>query len=503
MRRNLCSVVLLLTGGFQASAGAGRAAESSVAVERDLSASLGGTAEEWLGEGNDLRFELEHVIVAGKKGNFAEARRDLERIAGMAEKRGSRRTWLEAMKWWVKFTFQEDPTADISPVMESLVERVRDWTMPGEEIGLFALWAELLRDGGQWMMAVKAQDRATQLALDMGRVPRALEAFLEMAKLCRQAGHGWRLRQVWVRIDQVLKERPVALSGSLQAALGAERAAGADLMAAAFAGGNRAEGVDLQPSDSRVLVSAPDREVGRTRFILTNASPFTVEGTLRISPEKSSVTSWETGESGAYVIIGKVAEDSGEAVNGQRRLRLLPGQQMPVFVERGPEGGEEEVSVEWTDGTRKQTAAGHFYFSAGLPAASVVNLGEFRLQAGWSVPLYHEIYYRGSNVHTENVRVTASEACRLEIFDCDTGRLLAVDADGDGYFTSPGDRVLEDADGDHMPDLQVGDRARALEIFAWPAGPVGGEGIIISASLREPGTAGEWREDARNPVTGG
>lgn len=190
MRRDLCCTLFLLTGGLLASVEAGRASGSSV-PERTIS-ELGGTAEEWLGEGNDLRFELEHVIVAGKKGNLAEARRDLERIAATAEKRGSRRTWLEAEKWWVKFTFQDDPAADFSPVMESLVERVRDWSMPGEEIGLFAMWADLLRDGGQWMMAVKAQDRATQLALDLGRVPRALEAFLEMARLCRQAGHSWR-----------------------------------------------------------------------------------------------------------------------------------------------------------------------------------------------------------------------------------------------------------------------------------------------------------------------
>ncbi|RYD24944.1 MAG: hypothetical protein EOP86_27965, partial [Verrucomicrobiaceae bacterium] len=214
--RRIC-FTLLLTGAFGLSMPASHAADAPV----DLSA-LGGTAEEWLGEGNDLRFELAHVIQNGKKGNLAEARRDLERIAGIAESRGSRRTWLEAEKWWVKFTFQEDSSVDISPAMEDLLARVREWSMPGEEISLFAMWADLLRDGGQWLMAVKAQDRATQIALDLNRVPRALEAFLQMARLCRREKHGWRLKQVWVRIDQVLKERPVELSDSLQAALRTE-----------------------------------------------------------------------------------------------------------------------------------------------------------------------------------------------------------------------------------------------------------------------------------------
>lgn len=492
--RRIC-FILLCGGALQASVRTGRAAESAV----DLS-DLSGTSEEWLGEGNDLKFELAHVILSGKKGNLAEARRDLERIAALAEARSSRRTWLEAEKWWVKFTFQEDPSADISPAMEDLLARVREWQMGGEEIGLFAMWADLLRDSGQWMMAVKAQDRVTQIALDMGRVPRALEAFLEMARLCRQAGHGWRLRQVWVRIDQVLKERPVSLPAAQQVALERERAAGAELLAQVGAGGALVEGVDLQPSDSQVLVSAPDREVGRTRFVLTNASPFTVQGTLKISPEpgQAVVTSWETGESGAYVTIGK-----GEGVSGERSLRLLPGQQMPVFVERAAGGAEvEKVTVAWSDGQQTRTACGQFYFDDSRPLASVVNAGAFQLQAGWSVPLYHEIYYRGSRLHTENLKVTSSAPCRLEIFDYDTGRLLAVDAEGDGSFGSPGDRLLEDADGDKMPDLQVGDRARALEIFVWPARPVEG-GITVTAGLKDPSAAGEWREDALNKVTSG
>lgn len=457
---------------------------------------IGGTVEEWLGEGNDLKLELAHAVAAGKKGNTAEARRDLARIALEAESRSSRRTWLEAQKWWVRFTLKEDPSmevSDVSPALEDLLSRTREWGLPMEEIGVFALWADLWEENGQWMMALKAHDRATQIALDSGRVARALEAFLEMAKLCRHAQHGWRLRQVWVRIDQVLKERPVVLAERLSAALEKERTAGASLMAG-LPEATLIEGVDLQPSKSQVMVSAPDREVGRTRFVLTNASPFTVQGTLKISPDRSVVTCWETGESGAYVTVGK-----GETVGGSRSLRLLPGQQMPIFVERGPDGGEEKVIVSWTDGTETQSATGQFYFRNGQPATSFVNAGVFRLQAGWSVPIYHEIYHRGTRMHTENLRLAASAECRLEIYDHDTGRLLAVDADGDGAYNSPGDRVLEDADGDGTPDIQVGDRARALEIFAWPAASSGPR-LSITAGLRDASASDDWRDDASNEI---
>ena len=113
----------------------------------------------------------------------------------------------------------------------------------------------------------------------------------------------------------------------------------------------------------------------------------------------------------------------------------------------------------------------------------MVNAGVFQLNAGWSIPLYHEIYHRGTRARVQNLAVSASAACRLEIFDHDTGRLLAVDANGDGSYFSPGDRVLEDADRDGWPDLVIGDRARALEICAWPLG-VTGAGITVRAGLR-------------------
>ena len=141
------------------------------------------------------------------------------------------------------------------------------------------------------------------------------------------------------------------------------------------------------------------------------------------------------------------------------------------------------MEVVWQGEGAAVKSLGTFYFSKGLPTSSVVNVGVFHLHAGWCIPLYHEIYHRGNQVHLQNLQVTASAGCRLELFDHDTKRMLAVDADGDGYYRSPGDQVLDDADHDGWPDLAIGDEARSIEIYAWPLGNTG-SGITVKVGLR-------------------
>ena len=458
---------------------------SGVARGVDLPAATAvNRGEGWLGEGSDLGLELAHVVAAGKKGNPGQARRDLELIAAEAEARGLKEVWIQAQQAWIRFTLADQPEADLSPAVEQVLRRAQEWGLAAEEIEIYALWAETLKSQGQWLMAWKAQDRTTQLALDAGRVTRALEAFLEMARLCRTAGHGGRLQQVWVRIDQVRGTRPATLPQALSDALTEEREAGAALLAQAGPAGRPAGVVDLQPKDSRVLVSSSDREMARSRFLLTNPSAFAVEGTLTITAAHAGISSWQMGSGAVYVTM----DPSGREGSSQP-VRLLPGQQREVYVERGPGVAEETVSVVWQGSGGTANASGTFYFAEGLPVSSVVNAGVFQLQAGWCIPLYHEIYHRGPRAQVGNLAVAASAPCRLEVFDYDTGRLLAVDAEGDGSYGGPGDQVLADEDRDGWPDLVIGDRARAIEICAWPLAANTASGITVRAGLR--GRAGQ------------
>jgi hypothetical protein len=463
------------------------------AAEGTSGAPVVSRGEEWLGEGSDLGLELAHVIAAGKKGNPGQALRDLELITAEAEARGLKEVWLQSQQAWVRFTLVAQPESDLTPAVEQLLGKARNWGMAAEEAEVFALWGEVLKSQGQWLMALKAQDRVTQLTLDQGRVSRAVEAFLDMARLCRAARHDWRLRQVWTRLDQVLATRQVSLPDDLIGQVDLERATDAAVLARGR--GAVTEGVDLQPKDSRVLVSATAGELGRSRFLLTNTTAFSVEGTLSVTAGLATVSAWQRGELGWYVTLSK-----GGQAEGIRSVRLLPGQQLEVYVEHDPGVSEDRVQVQFTGGNRGSvSASGTFYFADGQPVSSLVNAGVFQLNEGWTIPLYHEIYHRGARAQVQNLQVNASAACRLEIYDHDTGRLLAVDANGDGAYGHPGDQVIEDADRDGWPDLVVGDRARAIEICAWPLG-VTGAGLTVRAGLRAPAGGESGAQEVENTL---
>ena len=132
------------------------------------------------------------------------------------------------------------------------------------------------------------------------------------------------------------------------------------------------------------------------------------------------------------------------------------------------------------------------------------------MRPGWSVPFYHEINHRGPGVRVADFQFEASVPCRLEIFDVDggrhpsvdAGRLLAVDADGDGLFASADDELASDINADSAADLLIADRSRSLEVFAWPLVPLlPGEAITLSARLRRPESPEEWRTDAENSLS--
>jgi hypothetical protein len=170
---------------------------------------------------------------------------------------------------------------------------------------------------------------------------------------------------------------------------------------------------------------------------------------------------------------------------------------------------QDTVNLTWTAPGGTAAAKSEFVFAARQPQSSIVNSGSFTARPGWGVPLYHELNFRGSGMKAEDFQFQANIPCRLEIFDVDggrhpsvdAGRLLAVDVEGDGYFTGGDDRVETDNNADGNPDVLIGDRSRSLEIFAWPLVPVPeNTEITISARLLRPEQPASWRTDAENTI---
>ena len=168
------------------------------------------------------------------------------------------------------------------------------------------------------------------------------------------------------------------------------------------------------------------------------------------------------------------------------------------------------MNLTWTGPGGEARAAGEFTFAAKEPRTSVTNAGSLTMRPGWNAPFYHEINHRGPAVKAEDLQFQTSVPCRLEIFDVDGGRhpsvdagkLLAVDAGGDGFFYSDGDSVTSDFNADGQPDVLIGDRSRSLEIVAWPLIPLlPGEEVTLYSRLRRPNEAAGWRTDSENRLS--
>src|SRR5437868_5101206 len=99
-----------------------------------------------------------------------------------------------------------------------------------------------------------------------------------------------------------------------------------------------------------------------------------------------------------------------------------------------------------------------------------------------------------------NVRFIASTPLRLEYYDATTHRLLAVDAEGNGRFTDPGDVLLADADSNLAPAVAFDgkERLREIEIVVFSTGATATEGRqnIVAELLIE----NRWEQVARNEL---
>lgn len=429
-----------------------------------------------------LERDLETAMALAEFGAVPDAIRAVESIAADArlalsraapeDKRALRRLLLTARldaAEWRQENFET--TSATAEDLADTADRARIW---GERLVegracLLASAAALEKERADaWLAAFSWQDRASQVFLDAGDMVQAAEAFLRMAALCRQYQHAQRLGEVHNRLAAL---ETTDLPEGLTARIAAELARGAPEAPE--------PGVDLSPSVATAFPSAAEGELGRLRYVLTNNGPEAKSGTLTISPSASGLTDWAV-HAGGHVVQFDPAR-AAAAVS--RQIRLLPGQQLPVYVERLP-GSNETFSLAWTAGGTTATATGTCDFRAEAAATGSVTANRVILSPHRAPSLFHEFYNRGSETIQENLRITSSQPCRLELLGLDRS-LLALDCNGDGRFLAEdGDFLSSDSDGDGQPDLPIGARgSRSVEILAWPLDAQSGSEITLDLSL--------------------
>ncbi len=210
------------------------------------------------------------------------------------------------------------------------------------------------------------------------------------------------------------------------------------------------DSVDIQPLEFATYIR--DGEIARARFTLSNSTHESHQGRMTVS--RSPATEEWDAEAG----ILKLELAKGRATSGtfEKDLSLLPGDQVIVILEVDTADGDEEatVTVSWFE-TATSSSKWHYESGSDESDVAVVNASTIRRNPFYIVPLYHELYYRGVGESIANVRVLCDQPIRVEFVDDDSGRLIAVDGNGNGSFSDVGDAVYEDRDNNGYPDFML------------------------------------------------
>lgn len=247
--------------------------------------------------------------------------------------------------------------------------------------------------------------------------------------------------------------------------------------------------VELAPA--HILAVAPSDENARARFRISNATSSVAKGVLQVRGAAAQITQTE---SAVQVLLTE-----GTAA-GEVAIELAAGDSLPIDVEVPPTSDPRALTIDWKeadqDGSRsifqirpsgKNTPEGE------LPA--VTNTSLSFSNPFYSVPFHHPVYRSDGG----NFRIKPSSRCRVEVLDAETQALLAVDAEGDGSYTGPGDLLALDEDQDGFPQLprrsENGKPGIEILVFPLPGAAPSAQDLRIEVETK---TQDQWQPMARD-----
>lgn len=224
---------------------------------------------------------------------------------------------------------------------------------------------------------------------------------------------------------------------------------------------------DLQPVE--LTTSVLEGWSARGRFTLTNPGDLPVNGLLKASGPNLKAT-WDSLKLQWLIHAGPPGADTLAEVS--QRVLLAPLDQASLVLTVDPaHAGKGEIKLTWHGESDAQTVWWHFAQGPVHSEVAVIDVNLALENPFYSVPLHHYLVRTNADTgHSQNLRVVTTSPCRVEIVDAETGRVLAIDASGDGDFRGVGDVLFSDLTLDGLPDLRFvrGQKIAPLEIQVYP-----------------------------------
>ncbi|MEI7880713.1 MAG: hypothetical protein WCI95_07545 [bacterium] len=396
-----------------------------------------------------------------------------------------------------------------------------------QEPEVYELYALALGASGQTALAIQTWNNAFDLCMSLNLHFRALHMLLGLAHLYLEDGNAPEADRVWQRIEAFLRQYPkmpaptmaryqkeksafVAFISNHEKRWTAENAVKSRQAEIAkkqqkmARPGNTGspepmpeENGSIALADNRTPVISPVSirtqvnadEYAHARFFLFNTNADTLTGDLvlnGVATAEWSITGlWWTVD----VDRGAITDRAVQAIS------IPSGEARVVYLQTmaAHSNGQEKVTLQWNGSTN--ASAEWFLASSGdSRQTAIVNVSQEKTNPFFHSTFYHELYYRGTNATVENIRVVSSVPCRVEFLSIRTGRIVAVDANGDGDFEDAGDVLNQDMDADTYPDFYF-DRTHnvePLELLVFPAAQDLGAADKIELNLYIKGE-GSWQ----------
>ena len=234
-----------------------------------------------------------------------------------------------------------------------------------------------------------------------------------------------------------------------------------------------APAIDLQPAQSYSVALSGHAAIGR--FFLFNPASISQSGTLVLEGRIDSIQ-----QKNKTLLTLSVDPSFSNTTNSQS-ISLEP-ETFCIIDAIAPETLNKKttkIKYTWIPNNKEQkekTAIWEYGFDTTGTQTSVIDTHTIQSNPYYLIPIHHTIQRVDSSTkQIVDYTVESSSPMRIESYNALTGKLIAVDANGDGDFLDQGDFIASDENMNNWPDLTF----------------IGGERLSSIIFYIEPNTTGE------------
>lgn len=425
-------------------------------------------------------------LVKGKclmaMGRKAEALALMEELRALgARKFGS---WLEVELTHLDWCMDRGELSVVGKLLPELLENVRKEGLKITEIALYeryVRWAELAGDPA---LAVWSQRELLRLLEGFSMAPRlpAAKATLarllalmgaqeESAALAAKALTSSEMANLPGRVREEVRRIVAGIPTNPQAA-------------------SRTGRILLQPG--KALSMAAAGFPSRLMLQVVNVGKGRSTGILRITGAECSL-SWDKESCIGTLTCGGSPGSNEVQVDVEAQSMALFHCVTPAVPESGL-----MLNAEWLeDGKVMESAEWKIQAADSSSSQAIIDAGIYRTDGYCMIPIYHHLQSQDRKI--ANLRARSSIPCRIELYD-ESGRLMMVDATGNGSCSDGGDWLREDSDGNGAVELKphAATGETNFHIFADPQGDFPSEGIVLKIEWL---IEGKWHLAAEDRIT--